>query len=211
MATKLEVYNGALTLLGARTLLTVTDNRTERRTLDAVYAQTFDFMIEAAMWHFAARSEELSPSDTQTSNFGWQYVYEKPDDYIRLILICDNERFTPTLESYSDEGDYFLADCSLLYIQYVSDDINYGADPGKWSASFVTAFQDELAYRAAPQMQNVPANLRDWLVKKKRQSLYYAKGKSAVNSPRSDLPVGRLVRARAGNRYINAMRRTPYA
>lgn len=210
MATKLEVYNGALILLGARTLLTLTDNRTERRSLDSVWDQTLKFMIEAAIWHFAARTEEISASDTQDSAFGWEYVFEKPEDYVRIISISDNDRLTPTLQYYADEGDYFLADCDPIYLQYVSDDINHGADPGKWSASFSTAFMDELAYRVAPQMANVSLQTRDWLAKKKRQSLYYAKGKSAVNQPRAELPVGRLVRARAGSRGDNAMRRTPY-
>ena len=211
MATKLEVYNSALILLGARALATLSDNRSERRSLDAVFDPAFQYMIEAGLWHFAAVTDELSPSDTVKSNFGYQFVYEKPDDYIRLIKLSDNERFTPTLEDYSEEGDFFLTDSQPIWIQYVSNDIEAGADPGKWSGSFLTAFVDELAYRAAAQIASVPITTKDWLAKKKKQSLYYAKGKSAVNQPRGNLPVGRLVRARAGTRYINAMRRTPYA
>lgn len=211
MATKLEIYNGTLVLLGARTLSTVSDSRTERYSLDRVWSQTLDYMLDAAMWHFAAKTDEIGSSDTVESYFGLQYVIEKPDDYVRLIKISDNQYLRPTLEDFSDEGDYFLTDTDPVYIQYVSSDINYGADPGKWSGSFSTAFMDELAYRVAGQLAGVPGATRDWLEKKKRRSMYYAKGKSAVNQPLAELPAGRLVRARSGTRYTNAMRRTPYS
>jgi hypothetical protein len=211
LATKLEIYNGALILLGARTIATLADVRAERRSLDGAWNLTLDYMMDAAIWHFAAKTDELSPSDTVESNFGYQYVYEKPDDYVRLIKICDNDRLTPTLADYSEESDYFLTDSQPLYIQYVSNSIEYGADPGKWSGSFAAAFIDELAYRVSAQISNVPITTKDWLEKKKRRSMYYAKGKSAVNQCNSTLPVGRLVKARAGTRYLNAMRRTPYA
>lgn len=210
MATKLGIYNEALILLESRTLATLTDNRAERRTLDAVYAPTMAYMLEAGMWNFAARPIEIDASDDVTSEFGWQYVFEKPTDYVRLIRISDNERLSPTLDYFGEEGDYFLADVTPLYIQYVSDDVTYGSDLGKWPASFTTAFIDELAYRAAPQVNHVPITVRDWLSKKKRSSLAFARGKDAVNQPRSALPVGRLVQSRSGSRWTNAQRRTPY-
>ncbi len=210
MATKLEVYNNVLTLLGARTLATVSDARSERRSLDRVYDPALQYLIEAALWHFAAVTHELSPSDTTTSEFGYNYVYEKPDDYVRIIKISDNERFTPTLEDYSEELDFFLCDAQPIWLQYVSNDITAGADPGKWSASFTAAFVDELAYRAATQIAGVSVATKDWLEKKRRRSLYYAKGKSAVNQAMGHLPIGRLIRSRAGSQGVNKMRRTPY-
>jgi len=211
LATKIDIYNGALGLLGARPLATLSDNRAERRALDAAYGPTFDFMIESGMWHFASVSNELTSSDTVATNFGYQYAYEKPDDYVRLIKIGDNERFIPTLEDYDEEGDFFLCDSQPIWVQYVSSSIEAGGDVGKWAASFATAFMDELAYRAGPQIASVPLQTKDWLEKKKKKSLWNARAKSAVNQMRGQLPECRLVRARAGTRYINAMRRTPYA
>lgn len=212
MATKLEVYNGALVLLGARTLASLSDNRAERRTLDAVYDPCLQYMIEAALWHFGSVTDELGASDTVATNFGYQYAYEKPDDYVRLIKISDNERFFPSLDDYGEEGSFFLCDAQPIYIQYVSNDPVEGtANPGVWSPSFTTAFIDELAYRSCEQIASVPVTTKDWLEKKRKRSMYYAKSKSAVNQMRAQFPTGRLVRARAGTRYINAMRRTPYA
>lgn len=211
MATQLELYNQALLLLGSRTIATLTDNRAERRTLDSVYDATFNYMIEAAMWHFAARSTEIDAETTALTGVGWDYEFEKPDDYVRLMKISDNESLSPTLSAFGEEGNLLLANCDPIYIQYVSDDTtDGGGDLTRWSASFETAFIDELAYRAAPQIQHVPPTLRDWLAKKKRISLAYAKGKSAVNQSASFLPTGRLVRARAGSRFKGDQRRTSY-
>ena len=152
MASRLELYNQSLLRLGERRLATLSDNRPERRSLDAVWADTLAYMIEAAMWNFASRTEELQASETVTPNFGYTYAVEKPDDYVRIVNIADNELMAPTLQDFMEEGDYFLTWCDPLYLQYISNDTSYGADPGKWTASFSRAFVLELAYRIAPQI-----------------------------------------------------------
>lgn len=194
--TKLEVYNSALVLLKERTLASLSEARTERRTLDRVWNQTVAYMLEGGLWNFATRTDEWQPSDTQTSEFGYLYVYEKPEDYVRLIKIADNDRLRPTLSDFSEEGDVILSDCSPMYVSYVSNGNTYGGDVGKWSPSFATALVDELAYRAAPQIASIGLDMRDWLEKKRRRSMAAAKGKDAVNQPTSELPFGRLMRSR---------------
>lgn len=208
MATKLEIYNGTLVLLGARTLSALDDRRAERRSLDRVYGPVLAYMLEAALWHFAARTDEISASDTVESNFGYEYVFEKPDDYVRIMKISDNERLEPTLMDYSEESDYFLADVDPIYLQYVSSDSNYGGDPGKWAPSFVEAFVDEMAYRTAEQIARISGGEKDWLERKRKSSLYRAKSKSAVNQAARTLPTGRLVRSR-GTSWANSSRRAP--
>jgi hypothetical protein len=210
LSTKLDVYNQTLLTIGSRSIATLSDNRVERRTLDAVYAPSLAFMLEAAMWPFAARSIEIDASDTVESNFGWEYVFEKPDDYVRLIKISDNENMSITLEPFDEESDYFLANATPLYIQYVSNDVNYGGDPGKWPETFATALSDEMAFRAAPQITHTPQNTRDFLLRNKRLSLINAKTKASVNQSVSRMPQGRLVTSRGGGGRVNGQRRTPY-
>lgn len=200
MTTRIEVYNGALIKLGERRLATLSDNRPERRTLDALWADTMAYMIEAAMWNWASRTEELQPSDTVTPNFGYTYAFEKPDDYVRIVKISDNDTLVPTLEDFMEEGDYFFAWSDPLYLQYISNDTLYGADPGKWTASFTRAFVLELAYRASPQV-GANAKVQEMLFKEKKDALLYAKGKDVVNQAMSVLPPGRLTSSRRGNRY----------
>lgn len=212
MTTKLQVYNGALvTHLDTLPLVALTDLRAERRALDGVYDETLQWMIEQGMWNFSARSQIWTPSLSVIPDFGQTYAYEKPDDYVRLILISDNETFRPTLRDFLEEGDYFLSYCSQLYVQYVSSHTDYGADPGKWKPAFAAAFEAELAWRGQGGVKPLSVLDKEALRKLKRRLLQDAQSKDVVNQAPTELPLGRLAMARAGVRGNARMRRTPYA
>ena len=210
MSDRLSVYNAALVLLGNQPLLTLSDNVASRRALDRVWDETLAFMIEGAFWKFACRTDELQTSDTATSQFGYNYVYELPEDYVRIVRISDNNRMRPTLIDFLIEAGFLFCDCTPLYLQYVSNDAAYGYDTGKWPPSFVRALSDELALRAAPHLTGGAAPQIQALAAQAKKSFYIAKGRDAVNQPEAWAPAGRLVRARAGWMRINAQRRTPY-
>ena len=210
MPDKLEMFNRCLVKLGQRPLSALTDSRPEQRAIDRVYDSTVQRLLEGGLWKFAARSDELQQSDTATSQFGYNFVYELPADYVRIIRISDNNRFRPTLIDFLVESGFIFCDCSPLYFQYVSNDPAYGYDPGKWPASFSDALVDELAFRVAPALSGAGIQKIEQLEKEAKRSFYIAKGRDCVNQPESWMPVGRLVRARSGWQRINNMRRTPY-
>jgi hypothetical protein len=208
MASRLDIYNQALLRLGERRLATLADNRPERRSLDAVWADTLAYMIEAGMWNFASRTEELQASETVVPTFGYTYAFEKPEDYVRIVAIADNELLGPTLDDFLEEGDYFYAWQEPLYLQYISNDTSYGADPGKWTASFSRAFTLELAYRIAPQI-GASTELQKHLYEEKDRCLKNAKTKDAVNQSMRRLPAGRLAQARIGMGFYRDPTGTP--
>ena len=210
MADKLDIYNRVLVKLGQRPLLTLNDQRPEQRAIDRVYDGAVQRMLEGAFWKFASRSDELQQSNTATSNFGYQFVYELPEDYVRIVRISDNNRFRPTLVDFLVEEHCIFCDCTPLYLQYVSNDPAYGYNVGRWPASFADALVDELALRTAPYLQGAGIQKIEQLEKEAKRTFYIAKGRDAVNQPESWAPPGRLVRARAGWQRINSMRRTPY-
>src|SRR3972149_4533251 len=104
MATKIDVYNEALLHLKTRRLRTLTDARSERRDLDAGWSPTSDYMLERGLWNFATRAQQWMPSDTIEPEFGFQYAYEKPDDYVRLVDIGADERYGWAPDDYSEGG-----------------------------------------------------------------------------------------------------------
>lgn len=211
MPTKLEVYNGALiTHLDTRPLRTLSDARTERRALDAVWDKVLEYMLEQGMWNFAARSIQWEPSSTVVPEFGQQYAYEKPEDYVRLIRISDNETLKPTLTGYLEEGSYFISDSSVIYAQYVSNDLLWGKDTSKWTPAFVAAFEAELAWRGRGGVRPLGAGDVESLRRLKKTLLQDAQSKDVVNQAPTELPTGRLVRSRGGSRGNDRMRRTPY-
>ena len=210
MTDKLGIFNRVLVKAGQRPLLSLDDQRPEQRAIDRVYASACEKLIEGALWKFASRSDELQPSGTAASNFGYQYVYDKPEDYVRIIRICDNARFRPTLTDFLIEGDFIYCDCSPLYLQYVSNDPAYGYDLGKWTPSFSDAVVDELLVRTAPFLKGAGIQDMEQLEKQAKRSFYTAKGRDAVNQPESWSPPGRLVRVRSGGPRINNMRAVGY-
>jgi hypothetical protein len=210
MPDKLSVFNAVLVKLGQRPLLALTDQRPEQRAIDRVWDATMAYMIEGAMWKFASKSLMLHPSATGFSMFGYQFAYELPDDYVRIIAICDNNRFRPTLLDFKIENGWLFCDCVPLFLNFVSNDTRHGANPGLWPATFVDAFVDELALRTAPYLTGAGVPKIESLEKKAKRSFYMAKQRDAVNQPEAWPPPGRLVRARSGWQRINNMRRTPY-
>lgn len=212
MVDKLGLYNMALqTHLDSRPILTLSDARTERRALDRVWAETQKYMLEQGMWNFASRAQQWMPSDTVDPAFAYQHAYEKPDDYVRLVCISDNEWLRPTLPDYSEEGDFIYADVDPIYVKYVSSDTEYGLDVGKYPPTFAAAFAAELAWRARGGVRPMSTVDTDQLAKVKKRLLNEAKAKDAVNQPMAQIPDGRMVSARRGRMGLtNRMRRTPY-
>jgi len=210
VAVKLDIYNEALLHLKTRRLRTLTDARSERRDLDAVWSPTIDYMLERGMWNFATRAQQWMPSDTIEPEFGFEYAYEQVDDYVRLVDIGADDRYGWTLDDYSEEGSVFYCDVDPLYVRYVSDDPAWGRDLGKWTAAFTTALAWELAWRAGGHIGFISADVKDEIRKERKRALTEAKSADAVNQAMSQLPTGRLVRARGGRHGYNKMRRTPY-
>jgi hypothetical protein len=210
MAIKLDVYNQALLHLKTRRLRALTDARSERRDLDAVWSPTIDYMLERGMWTFAIRAQQWMSSDTIDPEFGYRFAYEKPDDYVRLADIGADERYGWTLDDYSEEGGIFYCDADPLYVRYVSSGAAYGRDLGKWTPAFTAAVEWELAWRAGGHIGYNSADTKLMIGKERKRALNEAKGSDAVNQPMGQLPAGRLTRARGGNTGYNRMRRTPY-
>jgi hypothetical protein len=213
LATKLQIYNDALLAVKAARIKALTDQRSERRDLDAVWDQTQKYMLESGLWNFASRAAALEPSSDLQTQFGWNNVYERPDDYVSLVAISDNERFNEvtTFLYYEEYGETWLADVQPLYVLYVSKDLAYGLDVGKYPEHFATAFSLELAWRAGPKVGNLKAPDRDLLYKLKKKALVEARSFDARNQPPVPQSSGRLSLSRGGSRStINAQRKAGY-
>ena len=111
MATVLGLYNGALFLLKAARLSTVSDAREERYALDQVYDSVLGYCLESGDWNFAARTVALEDDTDVEPEFGFTYSFEKPSDVVRLIAISSTGDLWPPLERFLEEGGMWHADC----------------------------------------------------------------------------------------------------
>lgn len=206
MVSKLELYNMALGHLGPVRLASLTENRADRREIDAVYTQAIDHILENGVWAFALRSQKIEPDTDFDPLFGRTYAYTLPDDFVRLRRICTDERMTQEDETYFREGDQVFSDQSVLYVTFVSDDTNYGYNLGKWSQMFAEAVAAEIAYKSGLPITKDRGTKNDLEVIKKRK-LLDAKRIDALDEPVKFKPQGSWVRSRGPGR-VN-QRRSP--
>lgn len=185
MATgQLGLYNIALRAIGERALDSLSDAGEPRRELDAVWSTgngALRYLLEQGYWNFAIRTQMLDHSAAVTPSFGLTYAFERPTDMVRLLDISGGERFTMPLNNYEYEAGYFFADITPLYLRFISDDADYGADYSRWPETFTLWAGHWLALQIAPRITSVLDTEK--LEKKARRLLVDARSKDASEEP----------------------------
>ena len=202
MADKLQIYKGALRLLGnAAGVASLTEVSPARFTLDDVWTPAGDYLLAKGLWNFAMRSVMAEASPSLETEFGYQYVFEKPDDWVRTASISDRAFGITGFEDYADETDYWLANVDVLYIQYVSNHADYGWNVGAWRQPFAKTMEAYMAFESGLPISSDKGNRND-LYSLFKSRLKEAKTLDAVDERVRVAPAGRLVRARlvSGNR-----------
>lgn len=194
MADKLEIYNGALSLLGGAQLATLSDNRPERLRLDAVWDNAVAYMLQRGMWNFALRTEQFNAAGDPPIP-GWAYTHPQPSDYVRTVGISFEPTFRQGFEDYQDEHGCWYANVDTLYVKYISNDDDYGLNIDEWPQSFAVALEAYLAFRTGLPISGDKSNRND-LYQLFKTLLNEAKTLDAVNESVKSPPAGRLVRTR---------------
>jgi len=196
MATKLGLYNGALLILGERSLSGLTEARESRRLLDTVWARpAVNDCLEKGQWNFAMRSVEISASPSVTPSFGYSHAFDRPTDLVRSTAVCSDERFAAPLLQYQVESAYWYADTDPIYVRYVSNDTDYGGDLSLWPGNFsrfVEAYLADAIVKRITQDKNEWARVREIM----RVALSEAKSTDAMEQPTQMPPAGSWVRSR---------------
>lgn len=194
-ANKLGIYNGALRLLGERKT-TLTEDRPARYYLDAAWDDgLIDYVLEQGFWNFATRTVRLELSTSIEPDFGYQYAFERPDDYIRLVEMSADEYFGVPLNQYTDESGYWFADISPIYVRYVSNGASYGNNFALWPQTMVKYAQAELADRVKEEITGNDGKY-DRIKKALKDARVDARSKDAMNEPVRFAPSGSWVSAR---------------
>lgn len=227
----LSVYKGALRLLGRRLLSNFDDSTvasrktvivdgkpvmmaqrdvememTLRRLLDEVYDSAVEYLLAQGLWNFAGRSVAIEEETAVEPQFGYSYAFEKPSDFIRLVSIGATGDLYPTLNDYLDEGNYWHANVTPLYVTYVSNDASYGLSTSLWPVTFTKALEAYLAKELAPHA-GLSAAKMEIIEKEFAFRIRDARSKDAMNQAAQRPPPGRLTRSRGGSRYYNDQRR----
>lgn len=184
----------------------VEDEMVLRRLLDEAYDDAVEHCLADSLWNFASRTVAIEAETDIEPEFGYNYTFEKPDDFIRLVAIADNGFLYPTLDEYLDEGQYWHANVDPLYVQYVSDDTSAGRDESLWPITFKKAVEAYLALEIAPSA-GMSANFIAGLNDEFRRRLRDARSKDSANQAAMRPSPGRLLLARTGGTFRSMQRR----
>lgn len=202
MASKLGIYNAALVEVGESTLSTLTDDVEARYVIDAKYDDVLAECLESGLWNFAMRLVKIDANTSVSAGFGYNYVFDKPSDWVRTAGLSASEYITPPLLDYEDFTTYWLADVDPIYVRYVSNDASYGGDLSEWTALYSKFVAKSLARDICERLSQ---NNSKWeqLEREAKRAKRDALNKDAMNEPTKFPPQGSWTSARGGTRRIH--------
>lgn len=138
MASQVEIVNRALNLLGANRITSMSDDTLEAELASSMYNQSLKSILSECRWSFATKRINLTRTTEEPAwqNDGMKYCFQLPADVIRIFEIADRTAF------WRVEGEKVLSNNQTFGILYVY----LMTDPTKFTASFIEAFANRLAY-----------------------------------------------------------------
>ena len=202
--TKLLIYQKVCMELGQRTIMSLTDTGPIASYTNIIYNDAVLFCLAQGMWHtWAVRFVSIPASTDIQPQFGWTQAFDVPADFVRIAEIADNDLMYPPLDLYDQVagpgGNAFLANIGTLYLQYVSNDQNYGLNMAGWSSEFADYVATYIAWKICRQCGGSKQDADDLEMKVKRRH-DDAASKDAADRPTGRLPPGNWTRARVGRR-----------
>lgn len=198
MATQLGIYNSALRFLGETKLVSLSEDREARYTMDDVWSDNFiNAVLEEGYWYFAMRASQINSDPTLKPPYGYAKGFEQPSDWIRTAAMCSDPYYNVPITAFSDESGFWFTDTDPIYVRYVSNDTRYGGNLGIWPQSFVEFAASHMAWKIAPKIVTSEDKVGA-MMKLRDELLLKARSKAAMNESTMFPPTGSWVRSRVG-------------
>ena len=141
-ATKLIIWNKALSFLGERKLAALDDDTPSSRVLDLHYDTVRDSLLRSHRWNFARKRVAID-ADATAPAFGWSYAYDLPTDCLRVLELNGRQAAQNDADFEIEDGQLLTdaSECNLVYI-YRND------DPSTYDPLFTEALCLKLAIAA---------------------------------------------------------------
>jgi hypothetical protein len=194
--TQIQLYNGALFRAGVRRIANLSVNEESRLIMDDIWNEgVVQHCLEQGQWRFALRTVQIDKDDAFTPSFGYQYRFDKPDDFVRLTELCTDEHFKCPLLLMQDEGSHWLADITPIYVRYVSNGASYGLNYGLWPDSFAEYVKWRMAWLAIPRLKDSTTDKQE-AERSLKNARDDALSKDAMKEPTKFPPPGAWVSSR---------------
>lgn len=153
-ASKLNLYNQALMLLGQRQLSSETEDRPARYYLDTAYDTGVDYCLEIVQPVFASKVVALN-SPTVTVGNSLENEHALPSDYVSMVMAYSDAELDNVITRLVTTGKSIQCDYDTVYLRYTSNAQTFT----DWSASFervVAAYlAREIAVKVTPDAYNI--------------------------------------------------------
>lgn len=186
MASETGIINSALRKLGATRITSRTDGSVSGNIANDLYDNIRDKMLRSGKWNFAVTRAQLARS-TDTPSSGFDYIYEKPADWLKNVAVWDNDQAVGTVK-FSLESEGYHCSAEEVYIKY----IKLVTDPNQMTADFREAFSFELAKQMSTPIKAGKA-IRDRLKADGDGELSSAKSMDATEDLPEQMPEGSWV------------------
>lgn len=143
MASKVEIANIALNTIGEDPITAFTDDDKAARVINLRYESVRRAVLRAHPWNCVIARSSLA-QDTATPDFGFDYQYSLPSDFLRVVRLSD-----PNIH-YRIEGKKLLTDASTVNLIYIKNE----TDVTKYDALLYEAVAARLAQEIAMPITN---------------------------------------------------------
>ncbi len=152
MASLVEIGNLALGEVAEQTINTLDDATTPARAVKRYIAHSIREALAEAKWK-CAREAAVLTQDATAPLFGWDYAYQLPVDFLRMVSFNDTDPDNVVAELFEVRGRRVLTDESAAYIVYVADLTLATGDVNVMPPLLVKAVYLNLAAKLAWAMQ----------------------------------------------------------
>jgi len=173
MASKVQIINFSLTLLGMQAITSINDETEEARIANRIYDMSLEEILGECLWTFATKRALLTLLNEDpvwtTTDEGLLYVYQKPNDVIRTFG-CNVAGAI-----WKEEAGKILSDTSGLGIIYTY----LNTDPSSYTPEFTAALATKLAYDMSFSFLNSSPKRTELLETYEKAKLPTAKSKNS--------------------------------
>ena len=147
MASKVEICNSALNMLGANNITDLTEDSKNARLLNQRYEPIRDAVFRTHAWNCLIKRIQLA-ADTDTPTHEYTYQYTLPADCLRVLRIGGHHDGSSSDldngQQFKIEGRKVLTDETTVYLIYISKitDVN----------EYDTLLQETIAARLAAEL-----------------------------------------------------------
>lgn len=196
MASKTEIANVALVLIGGTRITSFTDGSKNADTLNDIYEDLRRNLL-AFPWNFASTRVELAQLVNDPA-FEYEHAYGLPADWLYTVSVHDNDAGAGSIvfkEEQQDSQNVLLANEEKVFLRYTRDE----QDVNLWSSNFKRAVSTALARDLAIPIAN-SNTLHAIMEARATRALSKAQATDAITSFPERRPRGTWVSSRGGRR-----------